>query len=321
MSESKINIIFFGTPEFAKIILEELIKSPFKPSLVVTAPDKPVGRKQEMTPPAVKILAEQNKIPVAQPDKLTAASFADADLIIVAAYGKTLSKEILDIPKHGALNIHPSLLPLWRGPSPIQYAILNDDKETGVTIMLMDARIDHGPIVAQHNLTMRGSDLAVHGIKPREIDSYILSTVLAKIGSELLIDTIPKWISGEAKSREQIHENATYTRILTRDNGHIDWNKNSEEIERQIRAFTPWPGSFTFWKNKRLKITRGYVLYLTAGKPISPGQTFLHVGDELAVQTGMGLLIIEKLQMEGKGEMTIKEFLNGYGQIIGATLG
>ena len=311
-------IIFFGTPEFGKIILEKLIDSGYKPVLIVTAPDKPAGRKQEPTPSAVKILAAKNKIPIAQPEKLSVSDIvgtgpdrAGLDLIIVAAYGKVLPSEILKIPKYGALNIHPSLLPRWRGPTPIQYAILNGDNETGVTIMLMDENIDHGPVVS--NIKCQISNI--------KTTTQELSRKLAELGAELLINTLPKYISGEIKPQEQVHENAIYTKIISRNDGYIDWSKTAQDIECQIRAFTPWPGSFTIWKNKRLKITSGSVLYLSAGKPLLPGQTFLLDDGQLAVQTGMGLFIIEKIKLEGKEEITMKEFLNGYAQIIGATLG
>jgi methionyl-tRNA formyltransferase len=307
MNKNNLKIVFFGTPEFGKIILEKLINSGYKPILVVTAQDKPVGRKQELTPSPVKVLAEKNKIPVSQLEKLYAA---ELDLIIVAAYGKVLPSEILKIPKYGALNIHPSLLPRWRGPTPIQYAILNGDKETGVTIMVMDDMIDHGSILANSKVEIQNS----------KFTTAALSVKLAELGAQLLVDIMPRYLSGEIKPQEQIHENAVYTKIISRSDGHIDWGKQASDIESQIRAFTPWPGSFTVWKNRRLKITAGSVLYLSAGKLLLPGQTFLLNDGQLAVQTGMGLFVIEKIKLEGKGEITVKEFLNGYAQIIGATL-
>jgi len=320
------NIIFFGTPEFGKIILERLVRSPYKPSLVVTAPDKPVGREQEMSPPPVKLLAQEHKIVVIQPESLQSFPTPlnqeskiknqdqdhdhDIDIIIVAAYGKLLPKKILEIPKYGTLNVHPSLLPRWRGSSPIQYAILNGDTKTGVTVMLADEELDHGPILAQKEF----------GVSISKISTPELSQALAELGAKLLTETIPKWVEGEIKPKEQVEENATYSRILTKQDGHIDWSKTAEEIERQIRAFTPWPGSFTFWREKRIRILGGFVLYLSAGKPLAPGQTFLYQEWHFAVQTGMGLFVIERLQLAGKEEMTMKEFLNGYAEIIGTML-
>lgn len=312
------NIIFFGTPEFAKIILEKLIVVNYKPILVVTAPDAPVGRKQEMTPPAVKVLAEQHKIRVTQPEKLSSLEVGPADLMIVAAYGKLIPKEILDLPKYGALNVHPSLLPKYRGSSPIQYAILNGDEETGVTIIKMDEEIDHGPIIASIKYSLRSpAGRQVSSIKYTTED---LMLKLAEIGAELLIRAIPKWIAGEVTPIEQVDEDATYTKIIIKEDGHINWNKNAEEIERQIRAFTPWPGSFTFWKDKKIEIFSGSTVELSAPKEMVPGQTFLYDAEKLAVKTSSGVFVIEELQLEGKNKVTIKEFLNGYAEIIGTTL-
>lgn len=317
MNEKNLKIIFFGTPEFGKIVLQKLLQSPYKPSFVVSAPDKPVGRNQELTPPPVKVLAQQHKIKIIQPEKLDATTFAiynlapnTYDLFIVAAYGKLLPKEILEIPKHGTLNVHPSLLPRWRGPSPIQYAILNGDQKTGVTIILIDSEVDHGPILAQQELDTPIAKMSC----PQ------LSQELAQLGAALLCETIPKWIAGEIQPKEQVEENATYSRILERNDGHINWTQTAEEIERHIRAFTPWPGSFTFWRQKRIRVLKGFVVYLSAGKPLAPGQTFLYQENHFAVQTGMGLFVIEKLQLEGKNAMSIQEFLNGYAEIIGSAL-
>ncbi|MFY9457327.1 MAG: methionyl-tRNA formyltransferase [Candidatus Spechtbacterales bacterium] len=303
------NIVFFGTPEFAKIILERLIQKGYKPISVVTQPDQPVGRKQIMTPPPVKVLAEQKKIPVMQPEKLDKAVIrklqtTNYQLAIVAAYGKIIPKKILGIPKYGALNVHPSLLPRWRGPSPIQYAILNGDKETGVTIMLMDEEIDHGDIVSSIRYQVS-----------REETAGELSQKLAEIGADLLIDTIPKWVAGEIQPEAQDHKKASYSKILTKEDGHIDWAKSAEEIECQIRAFTPWPGSFTFWNNKRLNIVNGNVSSLPLSQQLPPGQTFITQNRQLAVQTGSGIFVIDRVQLGGKNEITSREFLLGHKEI------
>lgn len=318
MTGNKLSVIFFGTPEFGKIILNRLIESRYKPILAVTMPDRPVGRKQIMTPPPVKVLAEQNKIPVTQPEKIDllftkGLKIKANSLFIIAAYGKLIHKEVLDTAKYGALNVHPSLLPRWRGPSPIQYTILNGDAKTGVTIMLTDEKVDHGPIVSDSELNLRNSKLT----------SGELSKKLAELGAELLIKTIPKWVAGDINPREQIHENATYTKILTKDDGHIDWSKPAEEIERQIRAFTPWPGTFTLWEEKRIKIIKGRasnILLTDAPKVTAPGQVLLSEDGGIAIQTSKNVLVIDHLQIAGKTEMTPKEFLNGYSQIIGVIL-
>ena len=262
-----------GTPEFGAIILEKLCLTNLKPVLVITAPDKPVGRKQILTPSAVKIVAQRHNIKVGH--RMSNFLKIRPNLIIVAAYGQILPKKILKIPKYGCLNVHPSLLPKYRGASPIQYAILNGDKKTGVTIMLMDEKMDHGPILNQQK---------------RKINSKItyeeLLKELANLGAKLLIGTIPKWIQGKIKPKPQDHSKATYTKILKKEDGKIDWTKKPEEIERQIRAFNPWPGTYTIYNKKRLKILKTEIL--------------------------KGRLIIKEVQLEGKRQMNFKDFLNGH---------
>jgi len=241
-------IIFLGTPEFGATILEGLIKNNHKPCLVITATDKPVGRKQILTPPPAKIIAEKYNIPIIQPEKVLScklqATRIKPDLIIMAAYGEIIPKEFLEIPKYGCLNIHPSLLPKYRGPSPIQTVILNGDRETGTTIILIDEKMDHGPVIANRQLS----------ITDCEITTDELSKKLAALSIDLLIKIVPKWINGEIKAKPQDESKATYTKIIKKEDGKINWKKSAEEIERQIRAFYPWPGTFTFWRNKRIKI-------------------------------------------------------------------
>ena len=296
----KLKIIFFGTPEFGAIVLEGLIKNNYKPSLVVTAPDKPAGRKQILTPPQTKISAQKYNIPVLQPKIL--ANFkseilnSKPDLIIVAAYGQIIPKEILKIPKYGCLNVHPSLLPKYRGPSPIQTAILNGDRKIGVTIILMDEKIDHGPILKSKIKNQKS-----------KIIYKKLEKELAKLGTELLIETIPKWINNEIEPRPQDESQATYTNIIKKEDGKIDWSKPAEKIERQIRAFYPWPGSFTFFK-KNGKILRVKILEAEISKEEKPKQ--------LCVKSGKNYLVIKKLQPENKKPMTAEDFKRGYGNVI-----
>ncbi len=319
-------IIFMGTPEFGVIILEELIKASFKPVLVVTAPDKPVGRKQIITPPPVKISAEKYNIEVCQPDKIenycvgTVGKLKikklNPDLIIIAGFGQILPKEILEIPKYGCLNIHPSLLPKYRGSSPIQYTILNGDKETGVTIILMTEKLDQGNIISNFQFP----------ISNEKITYPELSQKLAELGAKLLLETIPKWINGEIEPKPQDDSRATYTKILKKEDGKIDWKKPAESIERQIRAFQPWPGSFSEFqisnqKSQKLKILKADILKQTKNGPFGvPGKTFLAPNDKIAVQTGKDFLVIEKLQLEGKKTMSSEEFLRGHLKFIGLVL-
>jgi methionyl-tRNA formyltransferase len=248
--------------------------------------------------------------------KLQKAGFAfadpkssQADLIVVGFYGEILSKKMLAIPKYGALNVHPSLLPKYRGPSPVQNVILNNETKTGVTIILMDEKVDHGPMIAVENFEIGG----------KKFTTPELTKELWELGGDLLVKTIPKWIAGEIKPIPQNHENATYTKILTKEDGHIDWAKSAEEIERQVRAFSPWPGSFTIWGNRQIKILTGQILNST-DKEYSAGQVLRYQKDQLAVKAGTDIFIIDRLQLAGKNEVTSKAFLNGHAEIVGATL-
>ena len=313
-------IVFLGTPEFGSIILEGLAKTNFKPILVITASDKPVGRKQIITPPPVKIVSQKYDISVAQPERAEEIKLeiekVTPDLAIVAAYKHLIPKDILEIPKYGFLNVHPSLLPSWRGASPVQHTILNGDKETGVTIILMDEKIDHGKIIAQSRIE----------IKNNKITSEELTKEMAELGAKLLIETIPAWIGGEIKPISQDDSKATHTRILTKENGKIDWSKSAEYLERQIRAFNLWPGTFTTLKGKNgipktLKIFKAFVLEQTEKGPFgSPGKTYLAPNDKIAVQCGKDFLVVEELQIEGGKRISIKDFLLGHPDFIGITL-
>lgn len=281
-------IIFLGTPEFGAIILKELCNANLKPVLVITAPDKPAGRKQILTPSPVKTLAKRYNIQVAQSEKILNLKSLifnlKPELIIVAAFGQILPKEILEIPKYGCLNVHPSLLPKYRGPSPIQSFILNGDKKTGVTIILMDEKIDHGQILTNSKFQI-----------PNPKITYLeLHNKLAELGVKLLIETIPKWTRGEIKPRPQNHSKATYTKILKKQDGKIDWQKPVEYIERQVRAFNPWPGTHTIYNGKILKI--------------------------LKAELSTGRLVIKEVQLEGKKPMSFEDFLRGHPSFVNAIL-
>lgn len=309
-----------GTPEFAEKIFRKFyvaMKDKFEVIAVITAEDKPVGRKQILTPSPVKKWAQENKLPVLQPDKIRKPEWIEKikalnpELIILIVYGQIIPKEILDMPKYKAINIHPSLLPCWRGASPIQSAILNGDKKTGVTIMLMDAEMDHGDIIAstKHQVGSKAAykDLADH---------------LAELGVDLLIKIIPNWIEGKIKASPQNHFQATLCKLIKKEDGKIDWNKSAEEIERQIRAFAEWPESYTNFNDKILKILEADFenpsTTLRASKKI--GEVFLTDTKELVVQTNNGILILKQVQPEGKKPMSAKDFLNGHPEIIGSIL-
>lgn len=241
---NKQKLAFFGTPNFSVIVLNELKKKGIVPEIIVTAPDKPQGRGLKLTPPPVKIWAEENSIEYIQPEKLDdrfLERVKDFNLFIVSAYGKILKKEVLDIPKYGTLNIHPSLLPKFRGASPIEGAILEGERETGVSIMLLDTEMDHGPILAQEKITLNGTEKSPN-----------LEKTLAIIGGKLLAKTIPGWTKGEIKEVEQNHSIATYTKKITKDDGLIDPDGNGEINWKKFRAFYGWPGIYFFINNKRI---------------------------------------------------------------------
>ena len=253
-----LKIAFFGTPQIAVWVLEELERVGIIPGLIVTNPDRPQGRKMLLTPPPVKIWATEHSIPTIQPTTLNVGvrplhslTEVDWDLFVVVAYGRILKKEILDIPKHGVLNIHPSLLPLLRGASPIRSAILEDMRTTGVTVMKMDEEMDHGPIVAQKEVTIPEEKWPIRG---PELDER-----LAREGGMLLAETIPQWVSGEIDLREQDHSKATYCKKITKEMGEINLSDNPYKNLLKILAFDGWPGTFFFTekdgKKMRVKIT------------------------------------------------------------------
>jgi methionyl-tRNA formyltransferase len=311
-------IIFFGTSEFGAIILKKLVQAGLLPVLVVTTPDKPAGRKQMLTPPPVKVLAKAQGPEVFQPEKFNQDAIRfiqekNPDLFVVAAYGKILPKTVLSIPQKGSLNVHPSLLPKYRGPSPVQAALLNGDKETGVSVIVLDEAMDHGPIIASSNFKIQNPKLTYPN----------LHNELAKIGADLLIKTIPDWIAGKIKPVPQDDSKATYTRILQKEDGRIDWSKEAMYIERQVRALYPWPGTFTTCetdgKQKMIKILKASVL--PQERPIGkPGQAFPSPLPGIAIQTGKDALVIEELQLEGAKPMSSKEFLLGHKNFLGTIL-
>ena len=242
----KIKIVFFGTPEFAVDVLNELLRCAtpqdfsLLPNLIVTTPDRPVGRKLIITPPPMKIWADKNQIKTLQPEKLD-EDFVDKlklenwDLFIVAAYGKIIPQTILNLPKYGTLNVHPSLLPKYRGATPIHSAILAGEKETGVSLILMDEKMDHGAIVAQEKITLWENSIS-------EIPSQSqLEKTLAQLGGKLLGNTIPKWVSGEIKVVEQNHSEATFCKKLKSDDALIDLGDDAKENFLKIQAFDKWP--------------------------------------------------------------------------------
>jgi len=340
MSNKETKLIFAGTPDFAVPGFKAMLADKdFKILAVITQPDKPVGRKQILTPAAIKIEAQKNNIPVWQPNKVAdikeEIGRANPDLAVLIAYGQIIPPEILDIPRFGWVNVHGSLLPRWRGAACLQAPILSGDKKTGVTIMKIAKGLDTGPILKQTEIKIDSEETA-----------ETLHDKLANLGAKILPDTIKNYINGKIKPKPQDNEKASYAPTLKKEDGKIDWQKKAEEIERMVRTFTPWPGTWTNWQGKIIKISAlggsrpepacaGRADQPLAGATISggkntepeilqinkykPGQTFLHNG-KLAVQCGQNALIIKKLQMEGKKEITAEEFLRGYKNVVGQIL-
>lgn len=316
-------VIFFGTSQFAVPILEALVRSEWSPRVVVTAPDRPAGRGLKAKPSPVKQKAGEYGLEVWEPVRLDAeivnvSAWADRmaalapDLFILAAYGKIIPSTVLAIPRAGSLNVHPSLLPRWRGPAPIQYAIVNGDPVTGVTVMLMDEEIDHGPILAQRSLPVAPDDTG-----------ETLEKKLSREGARLLLETIPLWLERSVTPKEQDHARATYTRLLAKEDGIIDWSLPASDIARRIRAFTPWPGSHTFWGERRITIVRAEPFETTenrSGTDQKPG-AILSKEKKLLIAAGDKPLEIVELQLEGKRSMSGKEFLNGHRAVIGTRVG
>lgn len=308
---NKVKIIFLGTPQFAVPILKKLAQSEFRPAAVFTAPDKPIGRKQILTAPPVKISAQQLKISVFQPKNKKELEEQieklQPDLIISAAYGIILTKKILEIPKFSCLNIHPSLLPKYRGASPIHSAILNGDNKTGITIFKMAEEIDNGAIIAQMEFPIS-----------QNYTTPEISNLLAKLGADLLLQILPDWIDGEITLKEQHEKETSFSKIIRKEDGKINWQNSAEEIERQIRAYTPWPGTFSELNGKKLKIISAEVSKENSNK--KTGEVFLDKNNNVAIQTSDGILIPETVQLEGGKITDAKSFLRGHKETIGEIL-
>ena len=311
---NKPRIVFFGTPEFALPSLEALVKNGYTPELVVTKPDEPSGRKQIITPPPVKVYAESQHIPVFQPIHLAHEldKIPDADLFIVVAFGAIIPQGIIEKAKQGILNIHPSLLPRWRGPSPIQSAILNGDAQTGVTLMQIDELMDHGPVIAQERFSLL----------EKKWTSPALHDTLADLGAQMLIKAIPEWMNGKVTPTPQDDLKATYCKLIKKDHGRIAWSRPADEIERMIRAYTPWPSAWTLWPGRdtiyRIRIDEADIV--DDESPVgSPGYVWQTPSHPLLVKTGGSTLAVTKLTIEGKNTLAAHEFLRGNPQLMGAT--
>lgn len=310
--EDKKRIIFMGTPEFACPGLKALINEPdFEIIGVYTQADKAVGRKQEITRPPIKILALENNIPVFQPEKIRTETenikSLKPDLIVVIAYGKIIPQSILDIPTHGCINVHASLLPKYRGAACLNAPIINGDSKTGVTIMKMEAGLDTGPIIRQIEMELKGKET--------------LSDVhdkLSELGAGILVETLKSWMKGELEAKKQNDDEATYISTLKKEDGKLEFVKSAQELERMIRGLNPWPGTYCSYKSQALKILKAKIEN-NEDKKANIGEVYLNNGN-LAIQCGQNSLLILELQLPGKKAMNAKEFLNGNKDIIGQIL-
>lgn len=304
---AKYKIIFMGTPELSVPFLEGLINADMKPIAVITQPDRPVGRKQIIEQTPVKKAALRSSIPVLQPENVNATESIEAlrvlkpDLIVVIAFGQIISKAILDIPSLGCVNVHPSLLPLHRGAIPLQGAIMNGDTTTGITIMLMDEKMDHGPILKQTMFSLSTNE-TLPSLQKKAVD----------VGVPLLINTLQQWTDKKISPKEQDHTLATYTRLLKKDSGKIDWSKSAIEIDRMVRALNPWPGTWTQWNEKLIKILRAHVIENNALKKMDDLFLFNDDRSILAIPCAVEVLAIDELQIEGKNPQTGKDFIHGH---------
>lgn len=303
-------LIFMGTPDFAVPVLERLLKLGHHVLAVYTQADKPSGRGIEPVPPPVKRAAGKHGLPTFQPEKLKEdierLEALKPEVIVVAAYGKLLPQRVLNIPPLGCLNLHPSLLPRHRGPAPISGAILAGDEETGASLMLMDAGMDTGPLLAQTRVPVHPQDT-----------TGSLTDRLAQISAQLLEESLPRWVARELKPQPQDHQQATYTHMLAKEQGEIDWKRTAVELWRQVRAFQPWPGSFTHWQGRLLKIMEATPLPGAA----EPGRVISLQGDiPLGVGTREGVLGLRVVQLEGKRALSAEEFVRGARDFVGSLL-
>ncbi|MBV9689036.1 MAG: methionyl-tRNA formyltransferase [Ktedonobacteraceae bacterium] len=323
-----LRIIYMGTPQFAVPALEGLVKRAAPGELlpegyeivtVITRPDKPTGRGQDIVYSPVKRTALAHAIPVWQPgsfkkqENSNALAAYHADLFIVAAFGQILPQTVLNQPRYGTLNIHASLLPKYRGADPIAEAILQGDSETGVTIMLLDAGVDTGPLLHKRSIALADDETAAS-----------LTLKLAELGAQALLEVLPRWIAGAISPEPQDSQQATHTRMLCKEDGEIRWNKPAMVLARQVRAYTPWPSAYTYWRGKLLKIIAAHAALVEPAVVLPAGTVSVReeAGHQvLAIVTGASLLIVTQVQLEGKKAMSAEEFLRGYSQINGEVLG
>ena len=303
-------LVFMGTPAFSVPILEGLVEAGYEVLAVVTQPDRPVGRKKTITPTPVKVAAEKLGLEVLQPEKISGSSEMDRiaelapDLLVTAAFGQFLPEKLLQVPPFGAINVHASLLPKYRGGAPVHYAIMNGDAQTGVTIMEMIKKMDAGAIYSQASLPITKQD-----------DVGTMFDKLSLLGRDLLLETLPKLLAGELEKIPQAEDQVTFSPNISREQEAVDWNKTAELIDCQVRGMRPWPIAFTMYQGVRWKLWSVRPLTETTAEAL--GTIIRKDKKELWVACGEGsVLAIEELQPAGKGRQGIQAFLNGVGQSV-----
>lgn len=305
-------IIFMGTPDFAVGTLRSLAEAGHEITLVVSQPDKPKGRGHAMVPTPVKVVAEELGIPVFQPVKIREAKDVlektEADVCVVAAFGQIIPASILHMKKYGCINVHASLLPKYRGAAPIQWAVIDGEKESGVTIMQMDEGLDTGDMLAK----------AIVPLDEKETGGSLFDK-LSEAGGRLCVETLAKLEKGEITSEKQGESPTAYASMLDKKMGNIDWNKSAVVIERLVRGLNPWPSAYTHLDGKTLKIWACDVLPQSASKGES-GEILEVTKDAIHVQTGDGILVLREIQLAGKARMDAGAFLRGYKVVPGTVL-
>jgi methionyl-tRNA formyltransferase len=308
-----VRIVFMGTPLFAVPVLKMLVLNDYQVAAVYTQPDRPAGRGCNASFSPIKQVAISLGLKVVQPENLKNGETIEElaalkpDVIVVAAFGQILTQSVLDLPGHGCINIHPSLLPKYRGAVPVAASILNGDSFAGVSIMLMDKGLDTGPVLSQAQIPVLAYD-----------NTEILTDKLSLVGAFMLLDILPDWVKGRILPRPQNNAAASYFSTVIRESGEINWSEPAEIIWRRIRAYYPWPGCFTHWQGKNLKIIDA--MPISAVCDAALGQVSILPDGSAAIGTGSGVLKIITLQMEGKKPMSSAEFLRGQRQFAGAVL-
>ena len=310
-------IVFMGTPEFAAPVLRALVDAGHDVVAVYTRPDRRAGRGKRLAAPPVKGAALELGLSVRQPASLRRDEEAQReirelapDAIVVAAYGLFLPPDTLSVPRLGCVNIHPSLLPRYRGPSPVVTALLNGDDSTGVTLMVPDEGMDTGPILAVRETA----------IGPDE-DAPALTARLFDMGAALLVETLPAWERGEVRPVAQDESLASVTSLVSREDGEIDWRLPASRIERMTRAYNPWPGAFTTWRGSTLKVVSARAREGKAGDAESPGLVVALADGGIGVRTGDGVLGLRRVQLAGRAAPDARDFARGYRDFVGSVLG